>query len=508
MTGEDKAPVEKKEGSEKAEMSPPAYDEGNPLTSDEPAVKITANETKIDIGKEDQGKGQYESLTKEELMKFANDPYWVRLRWILFALFWVIWVAMLVASIVIIINAPKCPSPEPKQWWQKNAMYKMDVGEFKDFEGIRAEQDYLVGSGVGTVYITSFTKPTPSSNDGVADYKTINPAYGTVEDWKKLVQDFQMRDQKVVMDFIPNHTADSDIKLEDPNVIKELEDVMKFWIETGVNGFVMNDVEHMVDGGSNLPELIQKMRSVVDTETEEAGVPCVLIADSLPDPAVAYGTNISDSNVGSLFHLSLYSDQVNNPGTAADLKNSIDEYTLALPQNAWPSYAFSSTTKAEMIDAMTMVKMLLPGTPMFVAGEELGLKSWDQTVAEEQGQAAESPLKVFSTLAAKLRHQDSVLFGEMAGATFVKDQNVFGLTRVKKGNPGYLLLANFGDEEMELDISDVQYIPGNIRLMVKSAYQSLEAPEAPDVDIRSFETDKVLIKPKEGRVFTFVPNYS
>merc|ERR1712226_1235734 len=110
-----------------AEMSPPAYDEGNPLASDEPAVKITANETKIDIVKEGQEKKQYESLTKEELMKFANDPYWVRLRWILFALFWIIWVAMLVASIVIIIHAPKCPSPEPKQWWQKNAMYKMEV---------------------------------------------------------------------------------------------------------------------------------------------------------------------------------------------------------------------------------------------------------------------------------------------------------------------------------------------------------------------------------------------
>merc|ERR1711953_1385251 len=475
-----------------AEMSPPAYDEGNPLTSDEPAVKITANETKIDMGKETLEKGQYESLTKEELMKFANDPYWVRLRWILFALFWVIWVAMLVASIVIIIQAPKCPSPEPKQWWQKNAMYKMDVGEFTDFDGIRSEQDYLVGSGVATVYITSFTMPTPSSNDGVADYKTINPAYGTVDEWRQLVQDFRMRDQKVVMDFIPNHTTDTDIDLKDPNVIQELENVMKFWIETGVNGFVMNDVEHMVDEDSNLPELIQKLRSVVDAETEQAGgQACVLIADSLPtktDAEKYYGTEISKSNIGSLFHLALYSNQVNNPATATDLKNSIDLYTNSLPINAWPSYAFSSTTKAEMLDAMTMVKMLLPGTPMFLAGEELGLTSWDQANAVGQSQApGSSHLKVFSTLAAKLRHQDSVLFGEMDGATFVKDQNAFGLTRVKKGNPGYLLLANFGDEEMELNIKDVQYIPDNIR---------------------SFETDKVLIKPKEGTVFTFVHKYS
>merc|ERR1711874_257930 len=105
----------------------------------------------------------------------------------------------------VYINAPKCPSPEPKQWWQKNAMYKVDVKKFNDFDGIRNELDYLVGSGVGTVYITSFTMPSPNNNDGVLDYKTINPAYGTVDDWKSLVQDFQMRDQKVVIDFIPDH---------------------------------------------------------------------------------------------------------------------------------------------------------------------------------------------------------------------------------------------------------------------------------------------------------------
>jgi glycosidase len=489
-------------------MSPPAYDEGNPLASEEPAVKITAAETKIDIGKEEQEKGQYQSLSKEELMKFANDPYWVRLRWILFALFWVIWVAMLVASIVIIIHAPKCPSPEPKQWWQKNAMYKVDVAEFNDLAGIQAELDYLVGSGVGTVYITSFTMPTPSNNDGVLDYKTINPAYGTEADWKKLVEAFQKRDQKVVIDFIPDHSADTDINLEDPKVIQDLEDVMKFWIETGVNGFVMDDVKAMVDGDSNLTELL---RTVVDAETEKTGVPCVLMADSLSEQTVPdkyYGPEISDSNIGSLFHLSLYSNQVTNPATATDLKNSIDQYTKSLPTNAWPSYAFSSTTNAEMIDAMTMVKMLLPGTPMFVAGEELGLDTWDLAEAEKQGQApGSSHLEVFSTLAAKLRHQDSVLFGEMEGATFVQDENVFGLTRVKKGNPGYLLLANFGDETMELDISDIKYIPANIRLMVKSV--SGEAPaEDADVDTKSFETNKVLIEPKEGRVFTFVPKFA
>jgi len=518
MTAEDKAPVEKTDSEKaEAEMSPPAYDEGNPLTSDEPAVKITANETKIDIGMDK--KGQYESLTKEELMKFANDPYWVRLRWILFVLFWIIWVAMLVASIVIIINAPKCPSPEPKKWWQKNAMYEVNVGdgEFTDIKAIQKKLDYLVESGVGTVYISTLLKPTPNQNDGVLDYKTINPDFGTIEDWMALVEDFQARDQKVVIDFIPNHTTDADINLEDESIIQDLENVMKYWIDRGVNGFVMNDMSHMVTDGSPLPELIKRLRTVVDHETDESGVPCVLIAIAEDDPTMAekyYGAEISESNVGSLFHLALFSNPFNSQHGPEVLKTSIDDYTGVLPVNAWPSYTFRSTMEPEMIDAMTMVKMLLPGTPVFFAGEELGLETWDSVKAAEQSEASASHLKVFSTLAAKLRHQDSVLFGQMTDATFVKNGTVFGLSRVKKGNPGYLLLANFGDEDIEVDISDVKMdisdeesitFPDSIRLMAKSVPVGEPADDAaPDAADRP-ETKQVLIKAKEGRVFTFVP---
>lgn len=55
-------------------------------------------------------------MGKEELMKYANDPFWVRLRWFLFILFWLLWAGMLIGAIMIIYAAPKCESPEPKSW--------------------------------------------------------------------------------------------------------------------------------------------------------------------------------------------------------------------------------------------------------------------------------------------------------------------------------------------------------------------------------------------------------
>merc|ERR1712211_46557 len=105
-------PVEGEEGT-----MPPTYDAATGLTeSADQKVNIAPSDTKIEMGKEKEKEEEgFKGLSKEELMQFANDPFWVRLRWTLFVLFWIVWVAMLVASVVIIIYAPKCPSPEAKE---------------------------------------------------------------------------------------------------------------------------------------------------------------------------------------------------------------------------------------------------------------------------------------------------------------------------------------------------------------------------------------------------------
>ena len=47
-------------------------------------------------------------LSKEELMKYANEPFWIRLRNILFAAFWFVWLSILVAAIGYVIHSPGC----------------------------------------------------------------------------------------------------------------------------------------------------------------------------------------------------------------------------------------------------------------------------------------------------------------------------------------------------------------------------------------------------------------
>lgn len=47
-------------------------------------------------------------LNKEELMKYANDPFWIKVRMLSFILFWIVWWATLAGSTVIIFYTPKC----------------------------------------------------------------------------------------------------------------------------------------------------------------------------------------------------------------------------------------------------------------------------------------------------------------------------------------------------------------------------------------------------------------
>lgn len=555
-----------------AEEAPPTYEETKELTGggDGPEVKITGGDTKIDMGKEqDQG---FQGLSKEELMKYANDPFWVRLRWALFIFFWIIWVAMLVASIVIIVYAPKCPSPEPKSWWHKNPFYKVDLDEeaaIPNIQKLTENLDYYVQAGVGTLYITSFY---PSdlfdsikvpSEVAIQNYQDVDAKYGTLDDWAALLRGLKERDQKVLLDFIPNHTSDKhewfvksvakdpdfdnfyiwadeepaesagewtwsetrgawylsklgspDLNLSNKAVIAKLEEVLKFWLDTGVDGFVVNHLPYLVDDDSDLVSILGSFRTVVDEETEKSESPKVLVASSaLLDPVdvprlTANATGILENNVGRPLHL-VFSESINdyltdNGFTSKNLKDAFDKYQKSLPANVWPTNCLSyDKFGADMSDALTMFKMMLPATSMFSAGAELGLGSLDMAKVEEQKKAEKSHLKLFTNLAQKLRNQDAILFGELnTNTTFVKD-DIFGMTRVKKGNPGYLLLMNFGERESTVNLEKVQYLPDKISVMEKSVKPVVEGEKK----VSRYESKAVTVDAKEGKIFTFVPKF-
>jgi len=92
----------------------------------------------------------FTGLGKEELMRYADDPFWKKVRLVLFIICWVGWIAMLAATIIIIVLAPRCPYRPDQKWYDKETVYQVYPKSFKDStpEDIT---DPAKGAGVGDI---------------------------------------------------------------------------------------------------------------------------------------------------------------------------------------------------------------------------------------------------------------------------------------------------------------------------------------------------------------------
>lgn len=115
-------------------------------------------DVKIDI---ETTKNTLAGMSKEELMKFANDPFWVRLRWLLFFFFWLLWAGMLAGAIAIIVMAPKCSAPEPKKFWEESPIIQLDASidsPSDDLKGLESVLNDLKDQHIKAISLSSLVK--------------------------------------------------------------------------------------------------------------------------------------------------------------------------------------------------------------------------------------------------------------------------------------------------------------------------------------------------------------
>ena len=181
-----------------------------------------------------------------------------------------------------------------------------------DINGIVEKLDYLKELGVNAIWICPCYK-SPNDDNGydIADYRDIMDEFGTLEDIKKLFAEMHRRDMKVIMDLVPNHTStqhrwfqesrkgrdnpysdyyywfdepinqwgslfggsawaydemrkqyylhsyalsQADLNWNNPAVVKEMQDVVDFWVDLGVDGFrcdVIDQIDKDWEGDRN-----------------------------------------------------------------------------------------------------------------------------------------------------------------------------------------------------------------------------------------------------------------
>ncbi len=203
-----------------------------------------------------------------------------------------------------------------------------------DFPGLTLKLDYLQELGINTIWLLPFY-PSPLRDDGydISDYTAVHPQYGTMDDFKTFLAEAHRRDIRVVTELVMNHTSDQhpwfqasrssrenpkrdwyvwsdtdegykdariiftdtersnwswdpatksyywhrffshqpDLNFDNPAVREEIWNIMKFWLDIGVDGFRLDAVPYLFEREGtpceNLPEthaVLRELRKRMD----------------------------------------------------------------------------------------------------------------------------------------------------------------------------------------------------------------------------------------------------
>jgi alpha-glucosidase len=359
-------------------------------------------------------------------------------------------------------------------WWRRGVVYQVYPLSFQDSDGdgkgdlngIRQRLDYLVRLGVDAVWLSPIY-PSPMADFGydVCDYCGIARAFGSLDDFQRLVHEAHARGLKIILDFVPNHTSDRhpwfqesrasrdnprrdwyiwrdaapgggppnnwlanfggsawewdartgqyyyhaflkeqpDLNWRNPAVREAMYDVLRFWLDRGVDGFRVDVLWHLIKdaqfrdnppnpgyqpGDASIRRLLQvyssdqpeihdivgELREVVDAHPER-----VIIGEIyLPvERLVAYY-----GKGGKGVHLPFNFQLIQCPWNAQAIGEMVAEYERLVPEGEWPNWVLgnhdqpriASRVGAAQARVAAMLLLTLRGTPTLYYGDEIGLQ--------------------------------------------------------------------------------------------------------------------------------------
>ena len=145
-----------------------------------------------------------------------------------------------------------------RQWWKEAVVYQIYPRSFQDsngdgigdLAGITSRLDYLKYLGVDVLWISPFFK-SPNDDNGydISDYREIMTEFGSMEDFKTLIEEVHARDMKLVMDLVVNHSSDEHAWFQESKKSRDNEKSDYYiWKDPKADGSPPNDWTSIFSG--------------------------------------------------------------------------------------------------------------------------------------------------------------------------------------------------------------------------------------------------------------------
>src|SRR3989338_1033371 len=338
-----------------------------------------------------------------------------------------------------------------------------------DLRGVIQKLDYFKELGIGALWLAPvYTSPMADFGYDVADYCGVDPIFGTIRELDDLINKAHEKEIKVIMDFVPNHTSDKhpwfeasrsseddpkrsryiwkkgkkdgspnnwlstfggsgweyddktqsyyyhsflkeqpDLNWRNPEVKEAMKNVLRFWLDRGVDGFrvdvvyyIFKDAEfkdnplnpqfvpgtdnpymeqiHVYDKG--LPETLGIVKEFCHV-LEEYKDKCLISEIYAPFEKLKPYYAACDTKIHFPFNMNL----IGLNWSAEDYRSLVEEVESNLREDDMPNYILGNHDKSRVVSRvgkprarlLAMLQMTLRSTPFIYYGEELGMENGD-----------------------------------------------------------------------------------------------------------------------------------
>uniref|UniRef100_A0A8C7Z422 Glycosyl hydrolase family 13 catalytic domain-containing protein n=1 Tax=Oryzias sinensis TaxID=183150 RepID=A0A8C7Z422_9TELE len=419
-------------------------DEGADGLMEPPAAAEKNGTVKLKVLEEDEEQTKFTGLNKEELLRVAGSPGWVRTRWALLLVFWIGWLGMLVGAVLIILRAPVCRELPPTDWWNEGPLLQIRnlqaFSETKDLKGLEQKVSTLSGLKLKGLVIGPI-HAAPADDPMNLEFEEISPEFGNLEQFKRLLQTAHRKGVFVVLDLTPNYRGSSGPWFSSASVTNV--SALVFWLSEGVDGIQLPGVE---DLARMVPSLWTDIRAIIQNGTDKYPNKRVLIGVTETSSAETVSDVLSSTGVDLLLSGVL---------SASDQTERAHSVQLLYSNHSQTKLAWSlEDLSRDLVKVNQLLLMTLPGTPVFIGGDGIGLKDdvrqtkLRQTLFKEMSKCHRSFFQSISELRGKER---SLLFGDFS--LLFNSSSSLAYLRVWDQSTRFLAAFNWAAEEVELQLS-------------------------------------------------------